>query len=230
MFIYSEDEEEEKCIYTPKYGFNPKLSKTFDDHSLLGEDYYQYKPCKILFWIDNYKRISGIQTWFKNIIDSSTINSGENKGSDSLNFEEFNIHPNEYLKDCEIWADDVSITYIFLKTNKDSSFSIGNKKGTKYTINHLMDPKREKIIISFFGSYNKLLNGFGLHLMDKREYLRILFTGYFELKHKLQKEKYKEKILENAKQKKYTFQEETIVRTCLLPSVPFNAIMSFCIV
>ena len=230
MFIYSEDEEEEKCIYTPKYGFNPKLSKTFDDHSLLGEDYYQYKPCKILFWIDNYKRISGIQTWFKNIIDRSTINSGENKGSDSLNFEEFNIHPNEYLKDCEIWADDVSITYIFLKTNKDSSFSIGNKKGTKYTINHLMDPKREKIIISFFGSYNKLLNGFGLHLMDKREYLRILFTGYFELKHKLQKEKYKEKILENAKQKKYTFQEETIVRTCLLPSVPFNAIMSFCIV
>ena len=230
MFIYSEDEEEEKCIYTPKYGFNPKLSKTFDDHSLLGEDYYQYKPCKILFWIDNYKRISGIQTWFKNIIDSSTINSGENKGSDSLNFEEFNIHPNEYLKDCEIWADDVSITYIFLKTNKDSSFSIGNKKGTKYTINHLMDPKREKIIISFFGSYNKLLNGFGLHLMDKREYLRILFTGYFELKHKLQKEKYKEQILEKMKQKKYSFQEETIVKTCLMPSVPFNAIMSFCIV
>jgi len=231
MFVYSEEDyEEDKCIYTPKYGYNPKSSKTFDDHSLLGEDYYQYKPCKIVLWLDNFKRISGIQTWFKNIIDSSTINSGENKGLNSLNFEEFNIHPNEYLKDCEIWADDESITYISLKTNKDSTFSVGNKKGTKYDIDHLIDSKREKIIISFFGSYNKLLNGFGLHLMDKREYLRILFTGYFELKHKLQKEKYKEKILENAKQKRYTFQEETIIRTCLLPSVPFNAIMSFCIV
>ena len=84
MFIYSEDEEEEKCIYTPKYGYNPLKSKTFDDHSLLGEEYYQYKPCKILFWTNIDKRITGIQTFFRNIIDSSTINSGENKGSESF--------------------------------------------------------------------------------------------------------------------------------------------------
>ena len=74
------------------------------------------------------------------------------------------------------------------------------------------------------------MNGLGLHLLDKNVYLRISFTGYFELKYKLQKEKYKEQILENMKNKKYTFQEETIIRTCLMPSVLFNAIMSFCIV
>ena len=73
------------------------------------------------------------------------------------------------------------------------------------------------------------MNGFGFHLIDKSEYFRILFTGYFELKHKLQnKERYKQEILENVKNKKYTFQEETIVKTCLLPSVPFNSVMKFC--
>jgi len=35
------------------------------------------------------KRITGIQTFFKNIIDSATINSGENKGSESIEFNEF---------------------------------------------------------------------------------------------------------------------------------------------
>ena len=230
MFIYSEDGEEEKCIYTPKYGVVPVKIKTFDDHSLLGEEYYQYKPCKISIWTNNDKRITGIQTWFKNIIDSATINSGENKGSESLNFDEFEIHPNEYLKECEIWNDEKSITYIYLKTNKDSYFSVGKKIGKKHSVNQFSEKKKEKIIISFFGSYDKVMNGFGLHLMDKGEYLRILFTGYFELKYKLQKEKYREQILENMKNKKYTSQEETIIRTCLMPSVPFNAIMSFCIV
>ena len=89
-----------KCIYTPKYGYNPIKTKTFDDHSFLGEEYYQYKPCKILIWTNNKKRITGIKTWFKNIIYSTTINSGENKGSESLNFDEFEINPNEYLKEC----------------------------------------------------------------------------------------------------------------------------------
>ena len=230
MFIYSEDEEEEKCIYTPKYGYNPLKSKTFDDHSLLGEEYYQYKPCKILFWTNIDKRITGIQTFFRNIIDSSTINSGENKGSESFNFDEFVINPNEYLKECEIWNDENSITYIYLKTNKDIIFSVGSKIGNKHEIKQSTDKKKEKIIISFFGSYDKVMNGFGLHLLDKSEYLRILFTGYFELKYKLKKEKYKEQILERMKNKKFTFQEETIIKTCLLPDVTFNAIMSFCIV
>ena len=230
MFIYTDDDEEsEKCTYSPKYGLNLLNSTAFDDHSLLGEDYYQYKPEKILFWTNQDNRISGIQTWFKNVIDGNSINSGENKGTESLNLNEFVINPAEYLIDCEIWADNKSITYIFLKTNKDTSFSVGYMLGDKQDINILNNSKKEKIIISFFGSYSNLMNGFGFHLIDKSEYFRILFTGYFELKHKLQnKERYKQEILENVKNKKYTFQEETIVKTCLLPSVPFNSVMKFC--
>ena len=231
MFIYTEDEEEEKCVYTPKYGTNILNSKTFDDHSLLGEEYYKYKPSKILFWTNNDNRISGIQTWFKNVISSNSINSGENKGTESLNLHEFEINGNEYLKECEIMSDDLSITFISLKTNKGTTFSVGNNlKGSSHIVTQITESEKEKIIISFFGSYNKLLNGFGLHLMNKTEYLMILFTGYFELKYKLQNDKYKEKILEKLENKAFNAQDETIVKVCLLPKVPFNVIMSFCIV
>ena len=60
--------------------------------------------------------------------------------------------------------------------------------------------------------------------------MKVLFTGYFELKAKLRIEKYKEEIMKNLKNKKYTFQEETIIKTCLLPSAPFNEIMKFCVI
>ena len=230
MFIYTEDDEEDKCIYTPKFGNNIKDAKTFDDHSLLGEEYYKYKPSKILFWTNNNNRISGIQTWFKNVISSNSINSGENKGTSSLNLHEFEINGNEYLKECEIMSDNESITFISLKTNKGTTFCVGEKTGSKHIVTQLTESEKEKIIISFFGSYNKLMNGFGLHLMNKTEYLMILFTGYFELKYKLHNEKYKEKILEKLENKKFNAQDETIVKVCLLPTVPFNVIMSFCIV
>ena len=175
MFIYTDDiEEDEKFTYSPKYGLNLLNSTAFDDHSLLGEDYYQYKPEKILIWTNQDNRISGIQTWFKNVIDSKSINSGENKGTESLNLHEFVINPSEYLSDCEIWSDNTSITYINLKTNKDKAFPVGIKKGNKQDINILTNAKKEKIIISFFGSYNNLMNGFGFHLIDKSEYFRIL--------------------------------------------------------
>lgn len=228
MFMYDEEEEEEKCIYTAKYG-NVLINSThFDDHSLLGANYYQYKIEKILFWTNSEKKLAGIQTWFKNAVDNNSINSGENKGSNSLDLHEFAIGANEYLVDCEIWDGFGNINGISLKTNKGSSFFVGEKKGSKMDIPGLKDGKM--IIISFFGSYDKLLESFGLHLMEKKEYMKVLFTGYFELKAKLKIDKYREEIMKKKEDKKFTFQEETIIRTCQLPSVPFSVIMKFCVI
>ena len=228
MFNSNEEDDEEQCIYTAKYGkINPN-STHFDDHSLLGANYYQYKPEKIYFWTNQEKRITGIQTWFKNSIDNNSINSGENKGSLSLDFHEFIINPNEYLTYCEIWDGNGFINGILLRTNKLNEFCVGEQKGTKMDIPLLEDGK--KIIISFFGSYNEYLESLGLHLMYNKDYMKVLFTGYFELKAKLKKEKYKEEIMEKIKNKKYTDQEVTIVKTCLLPSAPFNEVMKFCVI
>ena len=227
MFV-DEEEEDEKCIYTAKYGKVNLNSTQFDDHSLLGSNYYQYKPEKILFWTNQQKKIAGIQTWFKNAIDNNSINSGENKGSESEDLHQFDINPNEYLVNCEIWDGNGFINGIYLKTNKGTEFFVGEKNGNKMDIEQLKDGK--KIIISFFGSYANVLESFGLHLMEKKEYMKVLFTGYFELKAKLKKEKYREEIEEKMKNKKFTFQEETIIRTCKLPSAPFNEVMKFCVI
>ena len=58
--------------------------------------------------------------------------------------------------------------------------------------------------------------------------IKVLFTGYFELKAKLKKEKYKEEIMKNFD--KYPEKEQYIIRTCLLPSAPFNEVMKFCVI
>ena len=232
MSNYVDDsDEEDKCIYTPKYGQINPTSNQFDDHSLLGAVYYQYKIEKIIFWTDQNKNIAGIQTWFKNAIDSNSINSGENKGSLSLDLHEFVINSNEYLVESEIWTSSEKtggIKGIYLRTNKGSDFLVGDRKGNKMDIESIKDGN--KIIISFFGSYDKYMESFGLHLMEKKEYMKVLFTGYFELKAKLKKEKYKQEILEKMKNKKFNFQEEAIIKTCLLPSAPFNVVMKFCVI
>ena len=161
-------------------------------------------------------------------VHSLPLNSGENKGSLSSDFQEFVINTNEYLTDCEIWVGDGFISGVLLRTNKGIEFFVGEKKGDKMDIPRLADKKM--IIVSFFGSYNQYLESFGLHLMHNKDYMKVLFTGYFELKAKLKKEKYKEEIMEKMKQKKFDFQEETIIKTCLLPSTPFNEVMKFCVI
>lgn len=229
MFFFEEnDNDEEKCIYTPKFGIVKPASTQFDDHSLLGANFYRYKPERIIFWTSEDNKITGIQTWFKNVNDNNSINSGENKGSNSVNFHEFNINPNEYLIHCDIWNGDSHINGISLMTNKSNTFSVGKKEGRKMDIPLLNDGK--KIIISFFGSYDIYLESFGFHLMLHKDYMKVLFTGYFELKTKLKKEKYKDEIMEKIKNKRCNFQEETIIKTCLLPSAPFNEVMKFCVI
>ena len=228
MYFDEDEEIDDKCIYTAKYGKVLATAVHFDDHCLLGAYYFQYKPERILFWTNQDKKITGIQTWFKNAVDNNSINSGENKSSLSEDLHEFEIKASEYLVYCEIWKGEGNINWIYLRTNKGTDFFVGDKKGHKVDIEKIKDGK--KIIISFFGSYDKYLESFGLHLMEKKEYMKVLFTGYFELKAKLRIEKYKEEIMKNLKNKKYTFQEETIIKTCLLPSAPFNEIMKFCVI
>ena len=229
MFIYEEEENEgEKCIYTPKFGLIKPYSIQFDDHSLLGSNFFQYKPERIIFWTSHDNKLTGIQTWFKGANDKNSINSGENKSSLSENLHEFKIGLNEYLIGCEIWNGTNSINGISLTTNKSNTFFVGEKTGSKMDIPLLEDKK--KIIVSFFGSYNSYLESFGLHLMLNKEYMKVLFTGYFELKAKLKEENYKDEIMKKVNDKKFSFQEETIVKTCLLPSAPFNEVMKFCII
>ena len=225
------DDEDDICQYTQKIGTIKPTTIHFDDHSLLGANYLRYKPEKIIIWTSEVRKkniISGIQTFFRDIIDNKLINSGKNIGSKSELQKEITIKPDQYLVNCRVWTDLNTINKIYLKTNKGIEFEFGDENGEEKKIDALSTGN--KIIISFFGSYDQHLETFGLHLIEKKEYLKVLFTGYFELKAKLKKDKYKEEILQKLKDGKYKFQEEVIIRTCLLPDNQFNEIMKFCII
>ena len=227
MDFQDEDEEKQVCFYTPKYGYNSLYSTGFDDHSLLGSNFLQFRPDKIIFWTSEFGIISGIQTWFRNIINNNYIHSGEHKGLNSKYKHIFNINAKDYLIKCRIWKENDYISKIYLETNQGKTFEIGINEGNEIPIDCLN--YGNKIIISFLGNYKNNLESLGLHLVEKKDYMRVMFTGYFELKKALKNEKKRENYLNKINKKQYGFEEEAILRTCMLPNNPFNEVMKYCI-
>ena len=229
MDFIDDDDEEEICIYSPNYGYNFINSFYFDDHTLLGKEYLKYKPAKIVFWTSEIGEITGIQTWFRNIVNNNYINSGENKGLNSKYKHIFKIEPNEYLTNCRLWMNNKAICKIYLETNLGKNFKIGNvdDEGKEIYINYLKHGNN--IIISFLGSYNKLLESFGLHIIEKKEFMKIMFIGFFELKKILKNEEKRNEYMERFNKKEFEYEEEAIFRTCLLPNGPFNEVIKYCI-
>lgn len=228
-------ENNQYISYTYKFGSMDLDSKSFNDHSLLGEDYIYFKPEKIIFFIgslpskDNYsqKVLAGMEIWYRNIIDSRQIKSIEYKGEKTEDFVEFIIKPTEYLINCRLWTGDEAINKIVLKTNKGNMFEVGDEEGEEMEIQGL-DGKN--IIMSFFGSYKNYLSSLGMHLLDKKKYMQLLFTGYFELKQKLTHKDYRNEIIEKIEKKEFNFEDLVLAKTCLLPSTIFYEVVRFCIV
>lgn len=226
---FNDDDEEDICFYTPKYGINYLDSIQFDDHTLFGTKYLQYKPEKIEFWTDEYGKITGIKTWFRSIVDGNIVNSGDNKGLDSKYKHTFEINSNEYLSLCRIWKiDNGPITQIMLQTNKGSQFQVGINEGEEIPIEEFN--YGNKIIVSFMGNYKKSIESFGMHLVEKRDYMKAMFTGYFELKKILKKEQKRKEYIQKLNNKEYSYEDEAIIRTCLLPTSPFSVVMKYCVI
>lgn len=232
MYENNDESDEEENVYTAKFGHLKIITNNFDDHSLLGANFLQYKPSKINFWTGkkgNGMAITGVQTFFRNIIDNDEINAGENKGSKSEFLTEFNLNLNEYLTQCSIWEGGDTINKVKLTTNKGTVYEVGDPIGEEIVVNQPWDG--DMILISFFGSYSDYLETLGLHRIKRKSYLRVLFTGYFELKEKLKKkESFKEEVLKGIKENKYNEQDTCLIKTCLLPNTPFAEIMKFCVV
>ena len=227
MEFSDDDNDNDYIFYTPKYGSNSPDSIHFDDNSILRPNNLQFKPEKIIFWTNELGLLTGIQTWFRNIVDSNYVNSGENKGLNSKYRHIFTIKPTEYLVDCKIHLADQGkyVNSIYLKTNKGRNFEIGINEGKEVSIDYLK--QGNKIIISFLGSYNKFLESFGLHIIDKKDYMKVLFSGFFLLKQILKNEERKKEYLEKLKNNEYSYEDEAVLRTCLLPIAPLNEIMKY---
>ena len=137
------------------------------------------------------------------------------------------IKPTEYLVNFRIWIGGDFIYKIKLNTNKGNEFEVGIDKGEEIYIDDL---EGDNIIMSFVGNYNLYLTAIGLLYIEKKKYLEILFTGYFQLKALLRKEERKKEILQKAKNGEFKHEYLALIRTCLLPDNPFNGIIKYCIV
>ena len=215
--------------YGGKFGWIYQNSKHFNDKDFLGENYLYYKIQKIKIWSgkkDSKDIINGIQVWYKNILDGKVITPGEFKGDEGNDaVQEFEIKPNEYLIDFHIRID-TEVTQVGFETNKKNKILVGGTQGEDKIIN---SNGGENIIIFLYGAYENCLHSLGVGYIKKKDYMKTLFIGFFELRYKLKKdESFKKNWIEN--ENKLEESDRILLKTCLLPDTAFNEIIKFCLI
>lgn len=229
--LNKEESKENKIIkYAGKYGSIFKSDIFFNHNKELGKNYIYYKPEKIIVWTgekNDGNVIAGIEIWYRNILDGSRKKCQKSCGKKIKDKFVYIIKPTEYLVNARIWIGDDSIYKIILKTNKGNEFEVGRDKGEEIFIDDL---DGNNILMSFIGNYDTYLTALGFQYIEKKQYLDILFIGYFQLKALLKKEDKRKEILEKAKKGEYQKDDLALIKTCLLPDNPFNGIIKYCIV
>ena len=221
--------EDEIFHYGGKFGWIYQNSKHFNDKDFLGDNYLYYKIQKIKIWSgkkDSKDIINGIQVWYKNILDGKLVTPGEFKGDEGNdNVVEFEVKPNEYLTDFHVRID-TEVTQVGFETNKHNNILVGGTQGEDKIIN---SNGGENIIVFLYGAYDNLLHALGVGYVNKKDYMKTLFIGFFQLRHKLKKdEAFKKKCLEN--ENTLSESDKVLLKTCLLPDTAFNEIIKFCLI
>ena len=221
--------EDEIFHYGGKFGWIYQNSKHFNDKDFLGDNYLYYKIQKIKIWSgkkDSKDIINGIQVWYKNILDGKLVTPGEFKGDEGNdNVVEFEVKPNEYLTDFHSRID-TEVTQVGFETNKHNNILVGGTQGEDKIIN---SNGGENIIVFLYGAYDNLLHALGVGYVNKKDYMKTLFIGFFQLRHKLKKdEAFKKKCAEI--ESTLAESDKVLLRTCLLPDTAFNEIIKFCLI
>ena len=220
--------EDEIFHYGGKFGWIYQNSKHFNDKDFLGDNYLYYKIQKIKIWSgkkDSKDIINGIQVWYKNILDGKLVTPGEFKGDEGNdNVVEFEVKPNEYLTDFHVRID-TEVTQVGFETNKHNNILVGGTQGEDKIIN---SNGGDNIIVFLYGAYDNLLHALGVGYVNKKDYVKTLFIGFFQLRHKLKKdEAFKKKCAEI--ESTLAESDKVLLTTCLLPDDAFKKIMKFCL-
>lgn len=228
--------DDENSHYTAKYGNIPLETTHFDDHHLLGENFLEYKIHSIKFFLslnkDKKKVISGIQTVYKNLLNSSEVPTEEhfgNKKGEIEGFELINLKMNEFITGCRVWVFDQGISKIIFTTSLNKMYVVGDEVGEEKFVDEFEEDKRN-ILMSFFGTVDTYLSSIGLYNRSKKEQYKYLVGGIIILKVILiKREDFKKQIEDKIKNKELNESEEALARTCLLPMKTFWGIVEFCL-
>ena len=229
MEEYQQEEEKSVIKFLNKVGNVYQDDNIFNHYKEIGENQIYYKPEKIIVWTgekDDQIIISGVDILYRNILNGKKMKCKENIGTNMLDKHEIIIKPTEYLIKLRVWKDDYIYKLNFM-TNKGNVYEVGTNNGEEIILEEL---NGSNIILLFNGNYKEYLNSIGLYYISMKNYMEILFLGYFELRALLKKKEKKEEILKKIDDKKFKFDELALVQTCLLPSNHFNAIIKYCIV
>jgi hypothetical protein len=178
------------------YGGEFRDTKFFDDIAEIG-DLYQYSIHKIKFWYGSATPetlLNGIQIFYKHRLNGKIVTTGERFGTHHLqNSVEFILEENEYIKSATIWST-AYIGRIEFWTNKNKLIAAGGyiydrqyhwvRSETRYSID-----MTDKIMVGTFGGYGANLNGFGIYLAPKMNYLNRFKEFLLLVRMKLKKEK-----------------------------------------
>lgn len=214
--------------HTGKFGWIYPDSVHFNDHEKLPGNFLHFKVIKIWIWVGKKADkpvVNGIQFFYRNMLDGKEFTPGEHRGTD--NFEEkheITLASNEYITDFHIRIDQ-EVSQIGFTTNKSPKKLFGGDQGED-KITELNDPNKPVIIYAPFGCTKDTLQSCGVFYVNKKEFMKVSFAGYFELRCLIRKRpEFKKKCDEGT----YNQSDSILLKACNLPDTAFNAIIKYCL-
>ena len=217
----------DKIKYIPSYGIIlSKDSKRFNDNKYIQKDsLYKYRLSKIIIFKGENNSILGIQSFFANSKNEEIAGEeGYDKSMNVLKKIVFEIRPNDYLCNMNIWIGEDNIKQIKFGTKKGEEITV--EAGGENKKISCLNKDRENMILVLNGGYKEKLLFLNCRYININEYFGNV-NGYFELKMKLKDDNFKKII--NSRYKIFNDEEKTLLSACLLPDSCFNIVMSFCV-
>lgn len=206
----------------------PDEMKRFDDSQYASkEKLFQCRLSEIKFFLgerDGKESILGLQTTYTKITGEKIVNQeARDKVEKELDIKKLEIPSNDYICNFFLKVGDERITQIKLVTKKGKELVVGCEVGEEKIVDFINDNKNH-MILGFLGGYRKVLEAMGAVYIPIMEYLGNS-RGYFELRKKMKKEGFKEKI--NLNQLKLS--DQVLFKVCDLPDNSFNSIIKYCL-
>ena len=203
-------------------------TKSFDDEEFFSDYILNFKISRIKIFhgtIDRNDIVTGIQVFYCDRIKGNITTTGEFKSEKSSElYEELSLEANENLVNFQIRIGDKGVDYLEFGTNKGKTIKCGGKTGEEKITE--FNNNEDKIILGIFGGYSNCLNCLGVYYISKKDFISVLYAGLFILRYVLKKnQQFKINILEN--KGKLNPEDYAILKVCLLPDVPFCAVMRY---